>query len=252
MPNRTPLFVANWKMNKTVGESLSFLQLFRQKKRTREADVVLCPPFTSLAPLSQALQKEDRIALGAQNCHWEPSGAITGEVSVLFLKDLNCRYVLVGHSERRRLFHETGDLLAKKVAAVTREGMTPIYCIGETLEERKRGETWKVIERQLSYVLGEVALADMEKIVLAYEPVWAIGTGMTATAAQAEEVHSKIRQWVATEKGKKVAEKIRILYGGSVTPEVIGELMRQADIDGGLVGGASLKVDSFFQIINYA
>ena len=238
-------------MNKTVGDSLSFLENFRQKKWREGVEVVLCPPFTSLAPLSQALRKEDRIALGAQNCHPEASGAFTGEVSPFFLKELHCEFVIVGHSERRRLFHETGEFLAKKVEAVVGEGMSPITCVGETAEDRKAGDTWKVIERQLSEVLGRVTVTDLEKIVLAYEPVWAIGTGVTATATQAQEVHEKIRRWVSSEKGKKVADKIRILYGGSVTPEVIGHLMGEEDIDGGLVGGASLKVDSFLQIVDY-
>lgn len=250
---KRPLIVANWKMNKTIGESTRFVQELAQREFNPEnVTVVVCPPFTSLAAVAEGLSGKKSILVGAQNCHWEDKGAFTGEISPAFLKELHCRYVIVGHSERRRIFGETNEHLARKVTAVVHSQMIPIYCVGESEEERKKNRTWEVISQQLDKGLGKTDPADFAMIVVAYEPVWAIGTGNTASPEQAQEVHQQIREWICRQKGNEVGKKVPILYGGSVTAANIPSLMQQEDIDGALVGGASLQVDSFVQIVNDA
>ena len=214
-----------------------------------KVDIAVCPPFTLLHPLAADLAGAP-IALGAQNCYCEPEGAFTGEVAPLMLRDAGCAYVIIGHSERRQHFGETGDLLHRKTRAALEAGLAVIYCVGETLDEREAGRTEAVVERQLAEVLADDIT--VERLTIAYEPVWAIGTGKTATPEQAQQVHAFIRRWVARGFDPGVAEDIRILYGGSVKPDNMASLMSMPDIDGALVGGASLRSDSFLGIARHA
>jgi triosephosphate isomerase len=248
---RLPFIAGNWKMNKTAGEAV---ELVRQLKATlsgvKEVEVAVAPPFTAL----QAVQKElegSSIRLAAQNLFWEEKGAYTGEISPLMLKDLGCRYVIIGHSERRQLFGETDETVNKRMKAALHQGLDPIFCIGETLKEREEERAFAVIGDQLQGGLRGITEEEMDRVVIAYEPVWAIGTGKTATPQQAEEVHEFIRQRLSDLYSNGIAEKIRIQYGGSVTPDNVKGLMSQKDIDGALVGGASLKPDTFSKIVRF-
>jgi triosephosphate isomerase (TIM) len=211
-------------------------------------DILVCPPFTALAEVEDVLL-ESNIGLGAQNLYWEDSGAFTGEVSAPMIKALGAQYVVIGHSERRQFFGETDATVNKKIQAALRHGLTPIACIGENLEEREKGRTFDVIKTQCQGSLAGLTIPEMEQIVIAYEPVWAIGTGKTATPQQAQEVHAFIRGLLTQMYNAILATKVRIQYGGSVKPENTRELMSQPDIDGALVGGASLKSDSFVGIV---
>lgn len=248
---RRPLIAGNWKMNKTIAEAI---ELAREVScASAEAvgrEVVIAPPFTALAPVSEAI-KGSAVGIAGQDLFWEEKGAFTGEIAPLMLKDAGCSHVIVGHSERRQYFGETDDSVCRKVKAALSIGLKPIMCVGELLSEREEGKTFAVIERQIRGGLDSLAGDQVDKVVIAYEPVWAIGTGKTATAAQAQEVHQFIRRIIAEVYGKTPAERMRILYGGSVTPENIDDLMREPDIDGALVGGASLKAESFARIINF-
>jgi len=249
---RTPLVVANWKMNKTIGESLNFVQVFLPLvSEVTRVDIALGPGFISLMDVSKAL-RGSRVALAAQNMHWEPEGAFTGEISSGMLMDVPCRYVILGHSERRQFFGEGDGEVSRKVLAAFSEGIVPILCVGETLGERDYGRTFEKVEGQLRGSLEEVILEDGEDLVLAYEPVWAIGTGKTATPEEAQEVHAFARDCLVELFGAQKAARIRILYGGSVKPDNAGALMTMEDIDGALVGGASLDPESFAKIINAA
>ena len=248
---RLPFIAGNWKMNKTAGEAV---ELVRQLKATlsgvKEVEVAVAPPFTAL----QAVQKElegSSIRLAAQNLFWEEKGAYTGEISPLMLKELGCRYVIIGHSERRQLFGETDETVNKRMKATLHQGLDPIFCIGETLKEREEERVFAVIGDQLQGGLRGITEEEMDRVVIAYEPVWAIGTGKTATPQQAEEVHAFIRQRLSDLFSNGIAEKIRIQYGGSVTPDNVKALMSQKDIDGALVGGASLKPDTFSKIVRF-
>ena len=247
---RKPIIAGNWKMHKNTGEAL---ELVRQLKGALadvdSVEIVVSPPFTALATVVGEL-KGSNISVAAQNMYWEESGAYTGEVSPLMLKDIGCTHVIIGHSERRQFFNETDTTVNKKVKAALKAGLTPIVCVGETLEEREFGATMKIVERQIREGLEGLAPQEMEKIVIAYEPVWAIGTGKTATPQQAEEVHHLISSIIAQSAGG-VARNIRILYGGSVKPDNIDEFMAQPDIDGALVGGASLQADLFVRIVRF-
>jgi len=222
--------------------------LKRQLADVIEVEIVVCPVFTALAEVYEVIQ-ESNIALGAQDLYWEESGAFTGEVSAPLIKDTGAQYVIIGHSERRQFFNETNQTVNKKIKAALKGGLTPIVCIGETLPEREANKTFDVIKSQCEESLSGFSAVELGKIVIAYEPVWAIGTGKTATSAQAQEVHQYIRKLLVRLADEKVANSIRIQYGGSVKPENIAELIAQPDIDGALVGGASLKVDSFSQIV---
>ncbi|MBX7147790.1 triose-phosphate isomerase [bacterium] len=247
---RKPLLAGNWKMNLGIEDSLKFVMRFlRALPNHVKPDIVICPPATSLYTVSVALSEQNRVVLGAQNCHWEESGAFTGEISPAFLSELECKYVIIGHSERRQYFLETNDILNKKLAAALKSGLIPIYCIGETLDERKAEKTLAVIEKQLAEGLGSLNFTG-QNLVLAYEPVWAIGTGQVATPEQAEEVHVFIREWVKKNKSSELASHLRILYGGSVKPDNIRQLMDKPNIDGALVGGASLSVESFLELVS--
>ncbi|MFZ0927437.1 MAG: triose-phosphate isomerase [Syntrophobacteraceae bacterium] len=250
-PNRKPLVAANWKMYKTVGEAVSFVKsIMEETGPCTDREVVIAPPFTALKGVRDIL-KQQGYSLAAQNCHWEEKGAFTGEISPIMLKDLGCDYVIVGHSERRQLFGETDDTVRLKAAATFKAGMAPVICVGEVLEQREQGKTFEVVAGQLEGVLGGLSPAQAEGLVIAYEPVWAIGTGRTATPAQAQEVHAFIRERIASLFNKEVEKKTRILYGGSVKPSNVDELMAEPDIDGALVGGASLEVVSFKRLVQF-
>lgn len=248
---RRPLIAGNWKMNKTIGEAVELAkEIVSAAAKTGDREVVIAPPFTALALVADTL-KGSSVGLAAQDLFWEEKGAFTGEVSPLMLKDAGCSHVIVGHSERRQYFGETDETVCRKIKAALSAGLTPIVCIGELLSEREEGKTFAVIERQLRQGLNAISGEDAAKLVIAYEPVWAIGTGKTASPDQAQETHDFIRRQLAELFGKDIAETLRILYGGSVTPENIDDLMRMPDIDGALVGGASLKPESFGRIINF-
>ncbi len=247
---RKYLFVGNWKMHKTLRETEEYLGIFLDKLgdfKILDREIIIAPPFTSLA-LAAKLLKKTPLKLAAQNACWEERGAFTGEISPVMLKEVEVRYVILGHSERRHLFGETDEIIAKRVFGVYKFGLIPILCVGETLEERKAGKTLEVVERQLREDLKYLQEIKGEDLVIAYEPVWAIGTGINATPFQAEEVQSFIRKKLSEIYSFEVAKKVRILYGGSVTPENIEELMKEPNIDGVLVGGASLEAEKFFKI----
>ena len=249
---RRLIIAGNWKMNKTVEEAVSIAIGLKRKFYTfSEADIVICPPFTALSKVNEALV-DSSIMLGGQDVYWEEEGAFTGEISPGMLKDAGCRYVIIGHSERRILFGESDEEVNNKLKIVLTYGMVPIMCIGERLEERDNGMTFEIIEKQLTRGLKNIAKEEIMRLVIAYEPVWAIGTGRTATPQQAEEAHKFIREFIEKSFDKEVSSKVRILYGGSVKPENIANLIAQEDIDGSLVGGASLDVNSFSEIVQNA
>ena len=248
---RRPIVVANWKMNKTIPEALQFAgDLRKSLKETgrKGVDIVLAPPFTALKAVFDSVAG-DTIDLAAQDLFWEERGAYTGEISAAMLSDIGCKYVIIGHSERRQYFGETDEGVNKKINRALYHNLTPIFCIGETLRQREEGATFKMIRGQVEKGLDGLSEGAMSSVVMAYEPVWAIGTGKTATPGQAEEVQGYIRAVLRESYGREVFDSVRILYGGSVTPENIGSLMKEPDIDGALVGGASLQVDSFVKII---
>ncbi len=238
-----PIIAGNWKMNKDPGESRSLVQaLLSLLGEVRDREIVLIPPFTSLAIVAESI-RNSKVKLGAQNMHWEKSGAYTGEISGLFLRSLGCEYVVIGHSERRHVMGETDEVLNKKLKTALEIGLISIFCVGETEHEREQGRTREVIARQLEMGLKDIE-GEVHKLVFAYEPVWAIGTGKTATPRQAAEVHQFIRT--------QLKKKSTILYGGSVKPDNVDALMAEQEIEGVLVGGASLKPDSFARIIKFS
>lgn len=246
---RKPFIVANWKMNKTVGESLSFVKQFMPLiSDAAGVDVAIAPSFVALTSVSTALEGT-QVALAGQNMHWEEAGAYTGEISPEMLKDAGCRYVILGHSERRQFFGEGDGEVARKIQAAVSNDIIPVLCVGETLGERDYGKTFDTVGGQITGGLTDVAIESGMDLILAYEPVWAIGTGKTAGPEEAQEVHSFARNQLAGIYGNRVAESIRILYGGSVKPDNASALMSMADIDGALVGGASLEPASFAGII---
>ena len=248
---RTPLLAGNWKMHGTLVGTQTLLRALRSRLgEIRGREVVVAPPFTALAAAAAEL-RGSAIVLAAQNVHWEEKGAFTGEIAPGMLRELGCGAAIVGHSERRQLFGETDAGVNRRARAALAAGLMPIVCVGETLEEREAGSTLGVVERQTKTALLEMSEADIRRICIAYEPVWAIGTGKTATPAQAQEVHAFLRRQLAVVAGSAVAEEIRILYGGSVKPDNIDSLMAETDIDGALVGGASLDADSFGRIVAF-
>ena len=246
---RRPVIAGNWKLNKTIKEAVDFVTLLKRGFRdTEKGDVIVCPPFTALSDLSEILM-DTEIRLGAQDLFWEEKGAFTGEVSASLIKDAGAAFVIIGHSERRQFFHETDETVNRKTKAAVKSTLIPIVCIGETLQEREKNQTLAVLERQLKGGLADLTAKDMASAILAYEPVWAIGTGKVATPAQAQEAHAFIRRWLKDRFGAEISGKLRIQYGGSVKPDNIAELMREEDIDGALVGGASLDAQSFTDIV---
>jgi triosephosphate isomerase len=250
---RKKLVAGNWKMHKDKFETSDLISKLKEKLNSFNADVdvVICPPFTSIE-LAGELIKNSPIRLGAQNMHSEIEGAFTGEVSAKMLKSFGVEFVILGHSERRAYFKESDEFINQKIKRAIEFDIKPIFCLGETLEERENGKTFEVVESQLTKGLAGISRIDLEKIIIAYEPVWAIGTGKTATPQQAQEVHSFLRSKISELYDSEISEKTKILYGGSVKPENARDLFKQPDIDGGLIGGACLNADSFYQIITAA
>jgi triosephosphate isomerase len=246
---RRPLIAGNWKMYKTVPQAVALVEALLADLRT-DNEVVVAPPFTALHAVASLLRGRP-VALAGQNMHEANEGAFTGEVSPVMLRDLGCTHVILGHSERRQLFGETDEGVGRKTKAAYAHGLTPIACVGETLAERESDRTMEVVERQVERALRALTPEQVAAGVVAYEPVWAIGTGRNATPEQAQEVHGAIRRLVARSHGDPAAAALRILYGGSVKPDNIGALMAQADVDGALVGGASLDAASFLRIVHF-
>jgi triosephosphate isomerase len=249
-PHRRLFIVGNWKMNKSIAEATALVRDLRgmvSVVRDR-VEIGVAPPFTALHAVAKALEGSNIVVAG-QNCHWEVAGAYTGEVSAPMLKEAGCEYVIVGHSERRQYFGETDETVNRRAQAVLKAAMLPIVCVGETLAEREGGRTLEIVKRQVTGGLAGFGASDVARFVIAYEPVWAIGTGRNATSSQAEEVHASIREHLTTLFGREAAEQVRIQYGGSMKPDNAAELLGQPDVDGGLVGGASLKAADFAAIV---
>jgi triosephosphate isomerase len=250
---RKKIVAANWKMNMTQAEAARFVEVvLLELAEISDVEVVIIPPFTAIAKVTELLGESPSIKIGAQNMHWERSGAFTGEISAALLRDLFVRHVVLGHSERRSMFGETDEIVNRKVLAAHEATLRPIVCVGETLAQREEGSVEKVLSTQLRGSLAGLGAKELHDTVVAYEPVWAIGTGQNATPEQAQEAHAFIRETIAELSDEATAEKIRIQYGGSVKPDNARELMWQPDIDGALVGGASLDPRSFAQIVNAA
>jgi triosephosphate isomerase len=247
---RKKIIAANWKMNKNINETSEFFVDLKRELNNYSgpAEVVICPPFTSLQTAVK-LSEGTPFRIGAQNLHYENDGAYTGEISARMIKSLGVQYVIVGHSERRQYFGETDEIVSKKVKKALREGLKVILCVGETLSERDNGITEEILNRQVTAALNGLNPDDLKSLVIAYEPVWAIGTGRNATPQQAEEAHAFIRKLISKMFHENVANDLTIQYGGSMKPENSGELLSQPDVDGGLIGGASLKPDSFAKIV---
>ncbi len=251
MTARIPLIAGNWKMYKTVSESIQTAK--RLKELAQDAagvEIMIAPAFTALVPVAEALEGS-RIAVGAQNVHWEKEGAYTGEISTAMLVAAGCRFCIIGHSERREYFGESDDAVNKKIAAALAAGLVPVMCIGESEKQREADQTFSVLDKQLKIGLKGLFADALRPLVIAYEPIWAIGTGKTATSAQAQEVHRFLRSTLSELQGDVLAQGTRILYGGSVKPGNIAELMGMPDIDGALVGGASLDAETFGRIVHY-
>ena len=252
MKTRRSIIAGNWKMHRTLAEAESLVKsLLLELTDLSDVDVVLCPPFTSLAKVADLVSKT-QIRVGAQDMHWEKEGAFTGEISATMLRDVFCRYVILGHSERRQYFSETNAIVNRKARAALAASLRPIVCVGETLDQREKEDFKAILRTQVQESLDEIFGDEAEEVVVAYEPVWAIGTGRTATPAQAQEVHALIRATLSDMMGTKLAAKIRIQYGGSVKPANAVEILGQPDIDGALVGGASLDARSFAAIVKAA
>jgi len=252
MSNRTPLIAGNWKMNKTPVEGVELAKALVAQVGTESAvQIVLCPPFTALDAVGRAIEGT-HLALGAQNMHDKASGAFTGEVSATMLRGLHVGHVILGHSERRSIFGEDDAFINRKVLAALEASLKPILCVGELLSEREAGRTNEVVRAQVERGLAGVAAGKAEQVIIAYEPVWAIGTGKTATPAMAQEVHAYIRSLLAAQFGPEIAARIRILYGGSMKPDNADALLAEHDIDGGLIGGAALEAKSFVDLVRSA
>jgi triosephosphate isomerase len=248
---RKPVIAGNWKMFKTIGESVEFVKDLRARfAKVDHCEIVVAPPFTARRAVADVLRGSN-IAVAAQDCHWDKEGAHTGDVSPAMLWDAGCTHVIIGHSERRHDHAETDEEVNKKLKAALAAQLLPIVCVGETLQEREAGDTQKVLERQFEGGFRRLTPPEISRIILAYEPVWAIGTGRTATPEMAAESHRVLRELVRKQFGDEAAIQLRILYGGSVKPDNVGGLMSQEEIDGALVGGASLKADSFSALVNF-
>ena len=246
---RKTIIAGNWKMNKNHKEAVGLARdIVDRVADVTDIDVVLCPPFTSLSAVHDVIS-DTPVSLGAQNLHWEKEGAFTGEISANMLLTLGCKYIILGHSERRLYFHETDDIVARKVRSAIKSGLTPIVCVGETRNEREEGITERIVEAQVREAFDGLSAEEFGGTVIAYEPVWAIGTGLTATADQAQQVHAFIRKLLRDMFGDDLADRTRIQYGGSMKPSNAHELLNETDIDGGLIGGASLDAESFEGIV---
>ena len=248
---RIPVIAGNWKLQNTVQEALDLVgELKKNVSDVEGVEIIVGPVFTALCSVASEL-KGSNISVTSQNVFWEEKGAFTGEVAPAMLKDVGCSHAIIGHSERRQYFGETDETVNKRIKAALKAGLIPIVCVGEVLEERESGRTMDVVEAQVRRGLDGLGQEDMQRIIIAYEPVWAIGTGKTATPEQAEDVHKAVRDIISEIAGQNISQEIRILYGGSVKPDNVDELMSQADIDGALVGGASLNADSFARIVKF-
>lgn len=247
---RKPIIAGNWKMNKTVAEATELIKALKPKVKNANADVVICVPYTDLWAAAK-LVKNTNIKLGAENVAWADSGAFTGEISAEMLKEIGVEYVIIGHSERRQYFGETDETVNKRLKQALKNGLKPIVCVGETLEEREQDKTADVLKKQVLDGFKDITAKEFKEIVIAYEPVWAIGTGKTATAEDANNTIGLIRNCIAENFGDKTAKDLRIQYGGSMKPANAKELMAQKNIDGGLIGGAALKAEDFSAIVNY-
>lgn len=251
MENRKPFIAGNWKMFKTCSEAVNTAgQLVKLVKHANDIDVMIAPPFTALVSVADVV-KESCVSLGAQNLFWEDEGAYTGEISSAMLVSAGCKYVIIGHSERRQYFGETDETVNKKIGSAIKDDLIPIFCVGESEKERESKATFSVLDKQVKRGIEGFSTDDLEALVIAYEPVWAIGTGKTATSSQAQEVHQFLRSMLDKILGNILAKSIRILYGGSVKPSNIKELMTMPDIDGALVGGASLSAETFSKLVYY-
>jgi len=250
--NEKPFIAGNWKMHKTIPEAVEMVKALKEESpQLTDAELVVIPPYTMLSEVKKVIEGST-VQLGAQNIFWEEKGAFTGEVSPPMLKDAGCQYVIIGHSERRQYFGETNETVNKKIKAALAHELTPIMCIGESLEEREKGNTMDKVETQINSGLEGLGKDEIRRIVIAYEPIWAIGTGVTATPSQAEEVHSFIREKLTEKYGNEIASYAIILYGGSVKPANTYSILKENNINGALVGGASLEADSFIQITKEA
>ncbi|MEW8974474.1 MAG: triose-phosphate isomerase [Tissierellaceae bacterium] len=247
---RTPIIAGNWKMNNNIEESIELVEKIKAFELSKDVEAVLCVPFTDIKDVKEAIKGTD-IKIGAQNMHWEEKGAFTGEISPLMLKELDVDYVILGHSERRQYFNETDEIVNKKMKSALNHGIRPIVCVGESLEERELGKEKDVVESQVIKAFEDIDRSEIDNIVIAYEPVWAIGTGKTASADDANDMTGFIRDTIGKIYGEEEKQSIRIQYGGSVKPETISELMEKEEVDGALVGGASLKSEDFVKLINY-
>lgn len=252
---RKTTIAGNWKMYKNITEAIELSNGLKRElfnlSDNENLEIILCPPFTALSETAEVISNSN-LKLGAQNAHWKEEGAFTGEISCPMIKDAGCAFVIIGHSERRQFFGETNETVNLKIKTALKHGLTPIMCVGETLKEREQNKTFEVLTDHVTNGLSGLTAQETEKIIIAYEPVWAIGTGKTATPAQAQEAHAFIRQLLLKLFNKETANGLRIQYGGSVKPENISELMQQKDIDGALVGGASLTIASFAEIVKKA
>lgn len=247
---RTPIIAGNWKMNNTIAEAVQLVEKIKKSPLKEDVEVVVAVPFTSLVDVKKAIEGS-RIKLAAQNMHWEDKGAYTGEISPLMLKEIGIDYCIIGHSERRQYFNETDETVNKKVKATLKYNIKPIICVGETLEQRENNEAEQIVEKQLLKALEGVEIGKIKDIVIAYEPIWAIGTGKTASSDDADKMCAFIRRIIGNKYGEQASKAIRIQYGGSVKPNNIKELMDRENIDGALVGGASLVAEDFVKIVNY-
>jgi triosephosphate isomerase len=247
---RRPIIAGNWKMHKTIKEAVEFVNEVKDKVNNTDVEVVICAPFTLLKDLKDAT-KDTNIKIGAQNMHFEESGAFTGEISPMMLKELNMDYVVIGHSERRQYFNESNETVNKKVLKALEHDIKPILCVGETLEERECNKTKEVVKLQTEMALKDVLSHKVEDIVIAYEPIWAIGTGKTSSSQDANEVIAYIREVVRDLYNEEISEEVRIQYGGSVKPSNVSEIMNESDIDGALVGGASLVAEDYVELVNF-
>lgn len=247
---RKPIIAGNWKMHKTINEAKSFVEEIKGSIKETDVEAVICAPYTILKDLKE-VTKGTNIKVGAQNMHFEENGAFTGEISPLMLKELEIDYVIIGHSERRQYFNETDETVNKKVKKALEHSIIPIMCVGESLEQREAGDTKSIVKSQVEKGLQGINHEDIKKIVVAYEPIWAIGTGKTASSEDANEVIAYIREVIKNVSSEDISEEIRIQYGGSVKPSNVEEIMNQSDIDGALVGGASLEPKDFIELVNF-
>ncbi|MTI46961.1 triose-phosphate isomerase [Sporosalibacterium faouarense] len=247
---RIPIIAGNWKMNKTIGEAIELVNQIKDETNKTDVEVVVCSPSVGLSAIKKEVEGT-KLKIGAQNMHWEDNGAYTGEISPVMLKDIGVDYVIIGHSERRQYFNETDETVNKKVKAALNYDINPIICVGETLDERENGKAKDKVNTQIIKALEDIDSKNMLKVVIAYEPIWAIGTGKTASSDDANDMISYIREIIEEKYGVDISEEVRIQYGGSVKPNNATEIMNQSDIDGALVGGASLKAKDFLDIVNF-